>query len=124
MRATAILPAICGWLVANAALRADGGDKVDALGGAAESRGFNVLNHGAAGDDRTDNTEAFSACLKAVVEAGGGRVFLPDGVYRGRMIIPGTTTSWWLPTSTVSSSSKPIMPPGSHGSAPTATLIM
>ena len=53
-------------------------------------RVFNVLKYGAVGDDKTDNTAAFSACLKAVIEAGGGRMFLPDGVYRGRIIIPGT----------------------------------
>jgi hypothetical protein len=40
------------------------------------------------GDDKTDNTEAFSACLKAVVAAGGGRMVLPDGVYRGQITIP------------------------------------
>lgn len=58
--------------------------------GAARTRVFNVLDYGAAGDDKTDNTMAFSACLEAVVKAGGGRVFLPDGVYRGRVVIPGT----------------------------------
>jgi hypothetical protein len=54
------------------------------------SRTFNVLDYGAVGDDQTDNSEAFSACMKAVVEAGGGRMYIPDGVYRGRIIIPGT----------------------------------
>jgi len=49
-----------------------------------------VLNHGAVGDDKTDSTEAFSACLKAVIAAGGGRMIIPDGIYRGRIIIPGT----------------------------------
>lgn len=53
-------------------------------------RVFNVLNYGAAGDDKTDNTAAFSACLKAVIESGGGQMYIPDGVYRGRIIIPGT----------------------------------
>ena len=28
-----------------------------------KSRTFNVLNYGAVGDDKTDNTAAFSACL-------------------------------------------------------------
>lgn len=36
------------------------------------SRAFNALDYGAVGDDRTDNTEAFSACLAAVIGAGGG----------------------------------------------------
>ena len=49
---------------------------------------FNVVEYGAVGDDKTDNTESFSACLKAVTEAGGGRVYIPDGVYRGRIMIP------------------------------------
>jgi len=53
-------------------------------------RVFNVLKYGAVGDDKTDNTAAFSACIKAVIDAGGGRMYLPDGVYRGRIIIPGT----------------------------------
>lgn len=53
-----------------------------------QSRTFNVLDYGAVGDDMTDNTEAFSSCLKAVVAAGGGRMYLPDGVYRGSIVIP------------------------------------
>ena len=54
----------------------------------APQRLFNVLDYGAVADDKTDNSEAFSACLKAVVSVGGGRVYLPAGVYRGRMAIP------------------------------------
>ncbi len=49
---------------------------------------FNVADYGAIGDDQTDNTAAFSRCLAALVAAGGGRMHLPDGVYRGRIIIP------------------------------------
>ena len=49
---------------------------------------FDVRTYGAVGDDATDNTEAFSRCLKALVDAGGGRMYLPDGVYQGRIIIP------------------------------------
>jgi hypothetical protein len=63
-----------------------GGEGIKPGGGA--TRVFNVLNYGAVADDKTDNTETFSACLKAVIAAGGGRMFLPDGVYRGRIIIP------------------------------------
>jgi hypothetical protein len=51
---------------------------------------FNACDYGAVGDDKTDNTEAFSACLKAVIAAGGGKMFIPDGIYRGRIVIPGT----------------------------------
>jgi hypothetical protein len=36
---------------------------------------FNVTAYGAVGDDRTDNTAAFTACLKAVVAAGGGKMY-------------------------------------------------
>jgi Pectate lyase superfamily protein len=53
-------------------------------------REFNVLSYGAVGDDKTDNTAAFSACLKDLFSAGGGRMIIPDGIYRGRIIIPGT----------------------------------
>ena len=67
-----------------------GGEKAVAPAATVKSRTFNVLNYGAVGDDKTDNTEAFSACLKAVIAAGGGRMFIPDGIYRGRIIIPGT----------------------------------
>jgi len=51
---------------------------------------FDVVEYGAKGDDQTDNTEAFSACMKDILEAGGGKMYLPDGVYHGRIIIPGT----------------------------------
>lgn len=57
-------------------------------------RTFNVLDYGAVGDDKSDNTAAFSACVSAVIEAGGGCITVPDGIYRGRLIIPGTRT--WI----------------------------
>jgi hypothetical protein len=53
-------------------------------------REFNVLSYGAVGDDKRDNTAAFSACLQELVASGGGRMIIPDGIYRGRIIIPGT----------------------------------
>lgn len=49
---------------------------------------FNVRDFGAVGDDKTDNTAAFAKCLEALIAAGGGRMVLADGVYRGRIIIP------------------------------------
>jgi hypothetical protein len=49
---------------------------------------FNVHDYGAVGDDQTDNTAAFSKCLDAVIAAGGGRMYLPSGIYRGRITIP------------------------------------
>ena len=78
-------------------------------------RVFNVLKYGAVGDDKTDNTAAFSACIKAVIEAGGGRMFLPDGVYRGRIIIPGTKK--WI-TVEIAGESEPTPVFGTIGSIP------
>ena len=46
--------AMCGWLVAAGAANA----------GAVETRTFNVVDYGAKGDDKTDNTEALSARTK------------------------------------------------------------
>ncbi len=65
---------------------------------ASQPRVFNVLDYGALGDDAKDNTEAFSACLEAILKAGGGRMCLPDGVYRGRIMIPPVTkpTPSWI----------------------------
>lgn len=42
-------------------------------------------------DDATNNTAAFSACMEALIAAGGGRMVLPVsrlGIYRGKIIIP------------------------------------
>lgn len=59
---------------------------------------FNVRDYGAVGDDKTDNTAAFTACLNALIAAGGGRMYLPAGVYRGRITIPpvGKPTPSWI----------------------------
>ena len=78
-RAGFLVLAICGWL----------------LSAASPVRGavFNVLNYGAVGNDSTDNTAAFTNCLNAIIAAGGGQMFLPDGVYRGRITIPPVANS-------------------------------
>lgn len=58
---------------------------------------FDARAFGAVGDDATDNTAAFSRCLEAVVAAGGGRMTLPNGIYRGRILLPAVarpTPSW------------------------------
>jgi hypothetical protein len=74
-----------------------GNARDDDLGGPAQTkpreqvRVLNVLDFGAIGDDKTVNTQAFSDCLSALIEAGGGRMVIPDGVYRGRIIIPGVS---------------------------------
>lgn len=57
-------------------------------GNAGKTAVFKALDYGALGDDAKDNTPAFSACLKAIIDAGGGRMVLPSGVFRGRIIIP------------------------------------
>lgn len=49
---------------------------------------FNVQDYGAKADGRTNNTAAFSACLDALVAAGGGKMYLPAGLYRGRILVP------------------------------------
>lgn len=86
MQKLAIFMAIGVLLFSGPAKAVDAGEKA----GPAKARTFNVLNYGAVGDDKTDNTDAFSACLKDVIAAGGGRMMIPDGIYRGRIIIPGT----------------------------------
>jgi Pectate lyase superfamily protein len=96
MRTTIAWMVICGWLVASGAVQVDGGKKMKSGAGALEARVFSVLNYGAVGDDKTDNTAAFSACLKAVIEAGGGRIYLPAGVYRGRITVPAVHTPSWI----------------------------
>ena len=57
---------------------------------------FNVTDYGAVGDDSTDNTAAFTACLNTVIAAGGGTMYLPDGVYRGRIVIPPRGGPSWI----------------------------
>ncbi len=69
---------LCGWLLASAALFLQGTENVSAPTDRAKSGVFNVLNYGAVADDKTDNTEAFSKCLTAIIAAGGGRMYLPE----------------------------------------------
>jgi hypothetical protein len=69
---------------------------MDAGAAAAAARLFNARAFGATGDGRTDDTPAFTACLEAVIEAGGGRMYLPAGVYRGRLVIPPIHAPRWV----------------------------
>jgi hypothetical protein len=89
MRTLLALSLFC-WFMVNEAILLGGEDQSRTVANGSVSASFNVLHYGAVPDDKTDNTEAFSRCLKAVIDAGGGRMFLPNGVYRGRIIIPGT----------------------------------
>lgn len=82
----------CGLLTGGDTGVAGGTERASATG-SGRPRVFHVTDYGAAGDDRTDNTAAFSTCLQAVVAAGGGRMYLPDGVYRGRIEIPPVSAS-------------------------------
>lgn len=68
---------------------------------------FNVTDYGAVGDDSTDNTAAFTACLNAIVAAGGGQMHLPDGVYRGRIVIPPRGGPSWVTIEIVGESEPP-----------------
>ena len=74
-----LLLAICGWFVA----------AIAPVSGAV----FNVTTYGAVGNDSTDNTSAFTSCINAIIAAGGGQMFIPDGVYRGRITIPPVANS-------------------------------
>lgn len=96
---------VCGLILGGRTVRGD------AMG----TNDFNVTDYGAVGDDKTDNTAAFSACLKAVIDAGGGRMYIPDGVYRGRIIIPGTKK--WI-TVEIIGESEPTPAWGTIGSFP------
>ena len=42
---------------------------------------FNIQNYGAVGDNATDNTNAIQEAINAAVNAGGGKVVVPAGVY-------------------------------------------
>jgi hypothetical protein len=90
---TTILISICAWFLFAERGAIAGGNTVNTHSAVAKRRDFNVLNYGAAGDDKTDNTAAFSACLKELIDNGGGRMFLPAGVYRGRIVIPTLSKS-------------------------------
>ena len=42
---------------------------------------FNVTAYGAVADGKTDNTPAFQAAIAAAVQAGGGTIYVPSGVF-------------------------------------------
>lgn len=48
----------------------------------ATSYDFNVKAYGAKGDGVTDDTDAIQAAIDACCNAGGGTVFIPNGIYR------------------------------------------
>ncbi len=84
---------VVGW-AGDLVPRAGAGDALPtSVTAARKARWFNVQEYGAVADDQTDNTDAFSRCLQAVIAAGGGRVLVPSGVYRGRIAIPEVSNS-------------------------------
>jgi polygalacturonase len=44
-------------------------------------KNFNIKDYGAVGDNKTDNTKAINEAIKAVINAGGGKVVVPSGIY-------------------------------------------
>ena len=46
-----------------------------------QNKRFNIKDFGAAGDGHTINTEAFEKTITACVEAGGGKVIVPAGLW-------------------------------------------
>lgn len=104
MSFTRVVSLACCLLATAATVFAEGGGRV-----------FNAKDYGAVGDDKTENTAAFSACLDALIAAGGGRMVIPDGVYRGRIIIPGTRQ--WI-TVEITGGSEPTPVFGTIGSFP------
>ena len=115
-------PALVVLTASFLALRAQTGAPEIPPARASEPRVFNVIAYGAVGDDQTDNTAAFSKCLEAVIAAGGGRMYLPDGVYRGRIIIPPVakpTPSWITVEITGESEPAPVL--GTIGNFPLQT---
>eukprot|EP01084_Bolivina_argentea_P107703 192554_1 len=57
---------------------------------AAPTYAFNVLDYGAVGDGKTDNTKPFETALQTALSNGGGYVFAPTGQYlfKGQINIP------------------------------------
>src|SRR3974390_2291429 len=55
---------------------------------------YSVLDFGAKGDGKTDDTAAFQKALDAASKAGGGVVYAPRGNYffAGHLSVPGAVT--------------------------------
>lgn len=127
MRITPALACAVVGLVSVALRGAEGDVKSAGAAGTPKSRVFSVADFGAVGDDKTDNTSAFAAGIQAAIAAGGGRLFIPDGVYRGRIEIPPFTrkVSSWI-TIEIVGESEPTPVFGTIGAFPlgnTGTII-
>ena len=119
MRISHLLKIMGIWLAVSGIMQVAGLARMHSTASAAERRVFDALDFGAVGDDKTDNTEAFSACLLKVIEAGGGRMVLPAGVYQGSILIPAVTKpiASWI-TIEIVGESEPTSIFGTIGSSP------
>ncbi len=61
-------------------------------GWAADLRSFNVHDFGAVGDGVSKDTAAIQKALDACAQAGGGTVYLPDGIYLSGSLTIGANT--------------------------------
>ena len=78
---------------------------------------FDVTDYGAVGDDSTDNTKAFSACLNDLVTGYDTGIVVNEHTDADHIVVASNAIS------TASGSTPPTTPRGSAGSAPTATPI-
>jgi pectate lyase-like protein len=62
---------------------------------------YNVKRYGAVGDGTTDDTVAVQAAITALSNAGGGTIWLPDGVYKltSALTVPASTNARFVGTS-------------------------
>lgn len=55
---------------------------------------YNVSDYGGIGDNSTNNDSAFARTLRAIISKGGGVMYIPAGIYIGKIIIP--KVPYWM----------------------------
>ncbi len=70
----ALAPSLMSWSAANAILARVAPPVI-------RNRTFRITDHGAIGDDITDNTSAFQKAISACSQEGGGHVIVPAGTF-------------------------------------------
>jgi len=76
---------------------------------------FNATEYGASpSNTEAQNTTAFSAALTAIIANGGGILFIPRGLYLGKISIPAISGTNWL-SITVMGESQPVTVFGTIG---------